>query len=83
MERRFKSLGCGERLKNGRHHVDLRRLIVDFITVAAPVMQTLHLVPDDRVVKQIEVSPDELTDQLRCISLVLFQLLCARRYLYR
>jgi len=45
------------------------------------VMQTLHLVPDNRVVKQVEVIADELTDQLHCLPLESLQLLRSRRYL--
>jgi len=52
------------------------------MTVAAMVMQTLPLVPDDRVVEQVEVSADELADQLNSVSLVLLQLSRVRRYLH-
>ena len=81
VERWFESLCSREGFKNTWHHVDLWRFIVHFITVAVMVTQTLHLVPDYRVVKQVEVISDELTDQQRCVSLQLLQLLCTRCYL--
>jgi len=84
-ERRFKSLGCGKRFENGRHHVDLRRLVVGFVivvVVVAIVTQTLRLVPDDRIVEQVEVGSGKLADQLHCVALVSVQLLGYRRYLY-
>jgi len=82
VERRFEPFGCGERSKNAGHHVDLRRLVVNFVAVAAVVMETLRLVPGDRVVKQVEVCSGELADQLDRVTLVLLQRLSTRRYLY-
>jgi len=40
------------------------------------VMQTLHLVPDYRVMKQVEVIADELADQFDRITLEHVKLFC-------